>query len=95
METCFRQLWYLTGDSVAMALVDTGLAAGEREDLAKAIHGAPKPEKPRQGKPVFPDLVFKLDPHPTPPSLSSLVTPHSWSLFNRLGHKGANVRRQV
>ena len=53
LQACYRQLWYCTGDTVVMALVDPELGLEEKEKLAKAIHETPKPEKPRQGKPVF------------------------------------------
>ena len=91
LQACYRQLWYCTGDIVVMALVDPELGPEEKEKLAKAIHETPKPEKPRQGKPVFPDMTFLLAPHPRPPSLSTLVTTDSWAIFNRLGLQGPNV----
>ena len=91
LQTCYRQLWYCTGDTVPMALVDSELGVEEKEKLAKAIYRAPKPERPRQGKPVFPDITFLLSPHPKPPSLSTLATSDSWALFNRLGLHGPNV----
>ena len=53
LQICYRQLWYLTGDMIAMALVATWLPDSEREELAKAIHSVAKPEKPRMGKPNF------------------------------------------
>ena len=90
LQTCYRQLWYLSGDLVTMALVDTGLTSIQREELAKAIHAIPKPDEPRKGKPKFPNLTFFLIPHPQPPPLASLVTVHSWAIFNRLGLKGCN-----
>ena len=73
-----------------MALVDEGLEKEEREELAKTLHATTKPVKPRQGKPVFPYLDFRLDPEPSPPSLASLVTPDTWAIFNRLGLRGSN-----
>ena len=91
LQACYRQLWYCTGDTVVMALVDPELGLEEKEKLARAIHETPKPEKPRQGKPVFPDMTFLLAPHPRPPSLSTLVTTDSWAIFNRLGLQGPNV----
>lgn len=93
LQTCYRQLWYLSGDLVTMALVDTGLSSSKREELAKAIHAMPKPEKPRNGKPEFPELIFFRNPNPEPPSLASLVTVHSLAIFNRLGLNGPNVRK--
>ena len=75
-----------------MALVDEGLGKVEREMLAKTLHATAKPVKPRQGKPVFPYLDFRLDPEPSPPSLASLVTPDTWAIFNRLELRGSNVR---
>ena len=50
----------------------------------------PKPVEPRKGKSEFPDLTFFLVPNPQPPSLASMVTVHSWAIFNRLGLKGPN-----
>ena len=50
----------------------------------------PKPVEPRKGKPEFPDLTFFMVPNPQPPSLASMVTVHSWAIFNRLGLKGPN-----
>ena len=70
---------------MAMARVDTELGLEEKEKLAKAIHQTLKPEKPCQGKPVFPNITILLPPHPKLPSLSTLVTSDSWAIFNRLG----------
>ena len=91
LQACYRQLWYLTGELVVFALVDDGLPVEEREALAKAIHGTSREGNRTLGKPVFPTITTMLLPNPTPPSLSTLVTTDSWSLFDRLGLLGPNV----
>ena len=73
-----------------MALVYIGLTSNQQEELAKAIYAMEGPVEPRKGEPEFPDLTFFLVPNPQPPSLASIVTVHSWAIFNRLGLKRPN-----
>ena len=95
MHACYLQFWYLTGELVVMALVDDKLEKGEREGLAKALHGTRRIRVTKAGKPVFPVIIWLLTPNPTPPSLSTLVTENSWVLFDRLGLTGPNVSRNI
>ena len=92
LQSCYRQFWYLTGELVIMALVDSEVDREEKESLARVLHGTPRrTEKTGSGKPVFPVISCLLTPTPTPPALSTMVTPDSWNLFDRLGLTGDNV----
>ena len=90
LQAFYRQLWYLTGELVVMALVDEGLNIEERETMAKTLHATSRIKKTKMGKPVIPVISCFLTPVPTPPSLSSLITEDSWTLFDRLGLMGPN-----
>ena len=89
LHGCYRQSWYLTPQLVILALADEEGGKEEREDLAKSLHSCPRVATSLL-KPVFPTLVWSADSRPPP--LSSLVTPDSWTLFDRLALEGPNVR---
>ena len=88
LHGCYRQSWYLTPQLVILALADMEGRKEEREDLAKSLHSCPR-DPTSLLKPVFPTLVWSADSRPPP--LSSLVTPDSWTLFDRLALEGPNV----
>ena len=88
-DTFYRQLWYLTGELIPLALASKTLPAEELEALAKALHQAER-EPPSIGKPHFPTITISLTPHPTPPKMASFVISDSWAIFYRLGLDGLN-----
>ena len=89
LQGCYRQSWYLTPQLAVLALADSGSSQGEREGLARALHSCPRIQI-SMGKPELPYLSWSSD-HKLPP-LASLVTSDSWTLFDRLGLEGTNVR---
>ena len=91
LEAFYRQLWYLTGEMIPLALLCSSLPTSEREDLARALHGITR-GMPRVGKPLFPTITVLLKPYPTRPIMDNFVTNNSWAIFNRLGLGGTNVR---
>ena len=92
-QAFYRQLWYLTGELIPLALLCRDLCATELEALARALHSCTR-AAPKIGKPVFPTVTVSLDPYPTPCSLSSFVTEDSWAIMDRLGLDGPNVSFQ-
>ena len=91
LEAFYRQLWYLTGEMIPLALLCPSLPTSEREALARALHGITR-GMPRVGKPLFPTITVLLKPHPTRPLMDSFVTNDSWAIFDRLSLGGTNVR---
>ena len=67
LQSCYRQLWYLTGQMILLALVDKDLSKEEREEIAWVLHQSLRKEKSKYGKPVFPVISCLLTPYPTPP----------------------------
>ena len=92
LQGCYRQSWYLTPQLAVLALADLGSSQEERESLARALHSCPRIQI-SMGKPEFPYLSWSSD-HKLPP-LASLVTSDSWTLFDRLGLEGTNVRMEI
>ena len=88
-EAFYRQLWYLTGEMIPLALLSHSLPVSELEALARALHKCSRAD-PKIGKPVFPTITIFLMPYPTPPSLFSFVTEDSWAIMDRLGLGGPN-----
>ena len=91
LEAFYRQLWYLTGEMIPLALLCSSLPTSEREDLARALHGITR-GMPRVGKPLFPTITVLLKPYPTRPLMDTFVTNDCWAIFDRLGLCGSNVR---
>lgn len=89
-QAFYRQLWYLTGELIPLALLSRSVSTSELEALARALHGGTR-AGPKIGKPVFPTVQISLQPDPTPPSLASFVTEDSWAIMDRLGVEGPNV----
>ena len=92
LEAFYRQLWYLTGEMIPLALVCSSLPTSEREALARALHGITR-GIPRVGKPIFPTITIQLKPQPTRPLMDTFITDDSWAIFDRLGLGGSNVRK--
>ena len=74
------------------ALADLGNSQEERESLARALHSCPR-RQISMGKPEFPYLSWSSDSKLPP--LASLVSSDSWTLFDRLGLEGTNVRMEI
>lgn len=76
LQSHYRHLWYLAGQTIVFALVDPGLDEERKEELALAMHSMTR--KPvEQGKPGFPDVVFEAGWYELP-SLGSFITEESW-----------------
>ena len=69
-----------------LSLFDDSLEKCEKEDVALALYNTIKPESFPPKKPVFPMLFG-----PGIPSLSDLVGPESWLLFQQLKIEGDQV----
>ena len=86
-----RHQWYTTPQLVTLALADTGLVDGEREELAKSIHILPRTDI-KSGRPDFPVLDWRGE-ELARPRLATLTTPDSWLLFQMLELEGTQVSR--
>ena len=88
-----RHQWYTTPQMVTLALADTGLVDGEREELAKSIHILPRTVI-KSGRPDFPVLDWRGE-ELARPRLASLTTSDSWLLFQMLQLEGTQVSRSI
>ena len=86
-----RHQWYTTPQLVTLALADTGLVDGEREDLAKSIHILPRTVI-KSGRPGFPVLDWRGEVLARP-LLATVTTSDSWLPFQMLRLEGTQVRR--
>ena len=80
-------LWYLTPQSIPLALADETLSADQRSWIATGLSSTPRPESHPIGKPTFPDLSTwkdKLWVKDKLPDLSTMLGPGSWLLFDKL-----------
>ena len=59
LGSCYRHLWYITPQLITLALVDTGLEAQSRDEMAKALFSNERSDV-KSGKPIFP--VLSNDP---------------------------------
>ena len=92
LQAFYRQLWYLTGELIPLALLAQGVHSSELEALGRALHSVCRAHvRPRLGKPTFPTITVFLDPYPSAPPLSEFVTSDSFAIFERLGLLGCNV----
>ena len=88
MQSIRRHQWYTTGQTVSLALADTGLEDSEREELAKTLHQTPRVDI-KTGRPKFPELDWREHKLSTP-KMASLVTSDSWLVFQLLDIEGPN-----
>ena len=52
LESACRHLWYLAPQTVVFCLIDAGMSAENKEDLAKALHSTER-KTIQLGKPKF------------------------------------------
>ena len=94
LQSIFLHLWYITPQSIPLALLDDSLSADERSLLAVGLANTPKPDVFPRGKPLFPDLTSIPDEFWKSgrlPDLSTFLGPESWLIFDRLGLKEADL----
>ena len=92
LQAFYRQLWYLTGELIPLALLAQGVPSSELEALVRTITKVCRSgASPCLGKPTFPNIAVFRDLHPSAPPLSEFVTADSLAIFNRLGLQGCNV----
>ena len=92
LETFYRQMWYLTGELIPLALLSREVDNVELMNLARALHKIQETkDEVKLGKPTFPIITVHLNPHPIRPPLHSFVTKDSMAIFVRLGLTGCNV----
>ena len=88
LESISLHLWYLTPQSIPLALTDENLSADQRSWIATGLSSIPRMEVLPMGKPTFPNLSTwsdKLWAEDKLPELSTMLGPESWLLFNKLG----------
>ena len=89
LKSCRRHQWYLNGQTVILALSDPGLAAEEKQKLAKTLFRTPRLAI-STGKPEFPDVSWECEAEKRP-ELHTLVTHNSWLVFDLLQLQGQQV----
>ena len=87
MQSWYRHLWYLAPQTVVLALADPGLEDGQKEGMARKLHGLERVEI-SGGKPVFPQVDLSGE-HGLIPDMASFVTSDSWLIFDIIGLTGA------
>ena len=88
LEIISLHLWYLTPQSIPLALADESLSVDQRSSIAVGLSRIPRQEVLPMGKPSFPDLSSWPDRFWVKdklPELSSMLGPGSWLLFDKLG----------
>ena len=88
LDSISLHLWYITPQSIPLALVDETLTMDQRSMIAVKLLKIPRPAKFALGKPSFPDLSSTPDKsclRGKLPDLSSFLGPQSWLLFSTLG----------
>ena len=88
LESISLHLWYLTPQSIPLALADESLSVDQRSSIAVGLSRIPRQEVLPMGKPSFPDLSSWPDRFWVKdklPELSSMLGPGSWLLFDKLG----------
>ena len=87
MQSWYRHLWYLAPQTVVLALADPHLEDGQKEEMARKLHGLKRVEI-LGGKPVFPQVDLSGE-QGLLPDMASFVTSDSWLIFDILGLTGA------
>ena len=88
LQSISLHLWYLTPQSIPLALTDEDISADKRSQIASSLLNIPRIEVLPMGKPTFPDLSTWSDQlwsQDKLPDLSTMLGPESWLLFNKLG----------
>ena len=87
LQSCYRHLWYLTPQTIVLALADPYLAGHQKEEMARKLHSLERLEVSR-GKPVFPYISLGTSEAQLP-DLSALISSDSWLIFDHLGLTGS------
>ena len=88
LQSINLHLWYITPQSIPLALVDKSISAEKRKSIAVALADIPRPTVLPMGKPSYPDIStwpnqFWISGQL--PDLSTMLGPESWLIFNKLG----------
>jgi hypothetical protein len=84
LQACGRHTWYLSAELVPFALISCQLSPQTRSSLARKLAATPKTRVLALGKPNLPGLPSSAG-QAQKTTLSSFVSPLSWTLFGLLG----------
>ena len=86
-----NHLWYLCPETVVCCLTDKHNHTEGKKAVANKLAETPKPSTYEVGRPKFRTEIIKNLVKDAAPSISQLVTPESWLLFDRLNLRDSDM----
>ena len=83
-DSILRHLWYLTEETVVLALFDGSVSEKDKVEMAQNLLAQPRPEVFQPGRPTFPQPSLLSNST----TLSPFIGPRTWLLFSLLGGSG-------